>query len=260
MGKDPYRSKQKTFDQKMKGSVSYTSAAMQRGKDLEPQVRDWYCKNHQIIEPKVVQSDEYEWMFASLDGITADLKTIVEIKNPGEKVYAEIKSGKIPEYYIWQGQHQMVASKHRGCPRSHIVFLVSDGELPPLHFAVDADKKMQEALIEEEGKFFECMKTFTLPEGIIEAVFREDKDWEEAAKEWLKAKEALSLAEEYEAICRDSIKYLCGKNSSRGCGISAHRYMMQGRIDYSKVPELKELDIEKYRKPASEAWKIIPSP
>jgi hypothetical protein len=51
------------------------------------------------------------------------------------------------------------------------------------------------------------------------------------------------------------IKKLDNKNFSWG-GVQASRVFRKGSINYKNVPELKNIDLEKYRKPASEFWKI----
>ncbi len=80
--------------------------AMQRGKRLEPVARLAYV-NHSGIDvvPVCVQSREHPWMRASLDGLSADGRHVVEIKCPGEKDHRQAATGSVPEKYYPQLQH-----------------------------------------------------------------------------------------------------------------------------------------------------------
>lgn len=254
MGKSPYKNPLQLWEEKITGKSGYQSNAMKRGSELEATVRDWYSSSYEKIEPAVIQSSENDFMIASIDGMSKDKKTIVEIKCPGEKVYDEIKHGKIPEYYKWQIQHQLAVSGGDGC-----VLLVYNGTDDPLHFVIESDLEMQEKLIDEEKAFYQSMLEFTPPKGSDIPIQRDDKDWRQAAKAWIDAKAVLDASIEHEAICRDALKYLCENKPCEGAGITVKRYFAKGAVDYAKIPELKGVDVELYRKAISERWKITPT-
>lgn len=80
--------------------------AMQRGKRLEPVARLAYVNHTGIdVAPVCVQSCAHSWMRASLDGLSADGRHVVEIKCPGEKDHRLAASGCVPEKYFPQLQH-----------------------------------------------------------------------------------------------------------------------------------------------------------
>jgi putative phage-type endonuclease len=80
--------------------------AMQRGKRLEPLARLAYVNYTGVdVVPMCVQSLAYDWMRASLDGLSPDGGHVVEIKCPGEKDHQLADSGIIPEKYYAQLQH-----------------------------------------------------------------------------------------------------------------------------------------------------------
>jgi len=82
------------------------NGAMQRGKTLEPLARQAYVRHTGIeVEPVCVQSLDHAWMRASLDGLSADGRHVVEIKCPGEKDHQLAASGCVPEKYFPQLQH-----------------------------------------------------------------------------------------------------------------------------------------------------------
>ena len=86
-------------------SRNCVNSAMQRGIDLEPIAREEFIKTTGIqVTPKVFVND---WALASLDGISEDGSTIVEIKCPGKKDHCTALEGNIPLHYYPQIQHQL---------------------------------------------------------------------------------------------------------------------------------------------------------
>ena len=77
---------------------------MKYGRETEPEARRAFEEFKGVsVYPKVVQGLEFQ--LASLDGISMDGQTIVEIKCPGAKDHAIALKGQIPEKYIPQLQH-----------------------------------------------------------------------------------------------------------------------------------------------------------
>lgn len=94
-------------------------SAMERGKLLEPEIRDWYeRKTGTKAEPKTLVHPEHPCMRASLDGDTG--VKIVEIKAPGKTDHGAAKKGKVPAKYLAQMQMQMlIAGRDEGDYVSH---------------------------------------------------------------------------------------------------------------------------------------------
>ncbi|MCB1089436.1 MAG: YqaJ viral recombinase family protein [Verrucomicrobiae bacterium] len=87
------------------------NAAMARGVALEPEARAFYNKTLSVIsEPQCVQSLEYEWLRASLDGITPDGSRAVEIKCGRSAYETTARTGCPPGYYYGQFQHLMAVT------------------------------------------------------------------------------------------------------------------------------------------------------
>lgn len=84
----------------------YQSPEMLRGKDLEPEARAAYIKEVGItVKPACVENIKTRWLRASLDGISEDGETVVEIKC-GDKDYEDVSaSGVLPKQYMAQMQH-----------------------------------------------------------------------------------------------------------------------------------------------------------
>ncbi len=107
MKQNPWKSIDALLDEKAGKGGDYESEAMRQGKMLEAAARDAYCSKKGIqVKSACLQHRKYSWARASLDGISNDGKTIVEIKC-GERAYDLALSGEIPRYYHGQLQHIM---------------------------------------------------------------------------------------------------------------------------------------------------------
>lgn len=104
--------------------VPLDNVHIQRGKDLEPKIRDEVNKllgTH--FEPACVLRTDAPYLRASLDGIDFDNDCILEIKAPSEKVYSKyIGTWEIPENYYLQIQYQML------CANVHYAYYVFGAE------------------------------------------------------------------------------------------------------------------------------------
>lgn len=93
---------------------SKRTQAMERGIRLEPEARAQFIERYGInMTPAVVESTEFDFLGASLDGMSED--AILEIKCGGPKLYEQAKQGIMPQYYIDQMQHQLFVTKARMC-------------------------------------------------------------------------------------------------------------------------------------------------
>jgi predicted phage-related endonuclease len=62
--------------------------------------------------------------------------------------------------------------------------------------------------------------------------------------------------EEYKADCRGKIDELCTSTRAKCAGYLMYRSSRAGNIDYKKIPELKGMDLEKYRSKPSSVFTI----
>lgn len=112
MGENPWKKSQELLREK-RGPArdSKMNDAMTRGVKLEPQARRRYiARTENDVMPACLQSKQYPWLHASVDGISSNGKVIVEIKC-GESVYQHTsESGCVPDYYYGQVQHILAVS------------------------------------------------------------------------------------------------------------------------------------------------------
>jgi putative phage-type endonuclease len=92
------------------------NAAMARGLELEPVVRDLFNEAYNVKTRAVVMiSDEHPGIGASLDGWDEETKTLVEIKCPGAVDHRTAVKGYVPRHYYPQLSHQMIVANVEKC-------------------------------------------------------------------------------------------------------------------------------------------------
>ena len=81
MGDNRFQSPSELLYQKKNKINTEPNEKMRLGTSLEPEARDLYIEETgMLVEPLCLQSKEYSWLIASMDGITDDCSHIVEIK------------------------------------------------------------------------------------------------------------------------------------------------------------------------------------
>lgn len=221
------------------------NAAMERGIVLEPIALKLFEMQHDIeMFPRVCVRD---WQMASMDGLSGDLKTAVEIKCPGIKTHSIAKSGSIPDYYKPQLQHQMYVLDLD----SMFYFSFFEGDGVTLEIARD-DNYIAD-MIEQETEFYECLQNRTPPIAYVE---RNDNEWSNTAHAYRLAKEQLQVAERREQDLKRQIMLMAGTDNVKGAGLVVRQVERKGNINYSKIPELQGVDLEKYRCASSKYVRI----
>jgi hypothetical protein len=84
----------------------------------------------------------------------------------------------------------------------------------------------------------------------------ENPEWCDLASKWKKNHIQLKILEEEDRILRENLIALCEHQSSAGNGIRVMRFLRKGSIDYGKIPQLKGLNLDKFRKEPMECWKV----
>lgn len=227
----------------------FENDAMRRGKLLEAEARERYeTLSGLIFQPQVFQHDTFHWMIASLDGITADGKEVLEIKCPSEANHHEWI---VPEKYLWQLIHQAEVTQ---CERVHYVSYRPGAKVPLWNITYTGSFLRERApqLIEAEAKFWQQVQTGTPPE----TAERTDEEWCNAALDYRDAMAALKDAEEAVEREKQRLLKLAGGKSAFGKGVKITFFEKKGSVEYKKIPELSEVDLEAYRKPATTDTRI----
>ncbi len=226
--------------------------AMSKGKALEHEARCAFMQlKNMAMTPEIVEHETLDWCIASLDGLSVCQKYALEIKVPGREAHLSALAGIVPDYYIPQLQHQLAVTG-----LDMIYYYSYDGQNNAC-IEVQRDQAYIDKLIAEELKFYKCMVTCTPPQ-LSERDYniRTDDRWFQNALDWQDANRDLKLAQEKEADCRTRLIKLSQSRNSKGFGVKVQKIIRAGSVDYSQIKELQGIDLDKYRKPASESWRI----
>lgn len=251
MGVSPYKTRLQLYKEKVsdESGNTFVSPAMKRGLELEDEARALFSIMTGItVYPAVMMRD---WALASLDGIDESLENIVEIKCPGEKDHATALAGKVPEHYYPQLQHQMHV-----CGVDKIYYFSFDG-LDGVVVEVQKDQDYINKLLSKALDFYKCITSKTPPEPTEDDyIERYDDAWTDCAANWKQINNSIKELEKQEDYFRKQLIFLSGESNIKGAGISLCKVKRKGAIDYGKVPQLKGLDLECYRKPEITSWRI----
>jgi hypothetical protein len=182
----------------------------------------------------------------------------VEIKNVNEGYHDLALKGIVPEVYYAQCQHQLLA-----WPTLEVVYYFSydrrkrDGAI----VEVRRDEKFLKSLLKQEQEFWNHVLEKSPPK-LLDSDFipmNASQRWEQLAKELLPIREELaslkSLQEREDEILSE-MKLLSEGRSAKGHGVLLQKHECRGFVDYSKIPQLKDVDLEIYRKPSFQKWTV----
>jgi putative phage-type endonuclease len=221
------------------------NAATRHGQKHEETARQKFEEEYGLIgSPTVVSNGQYA---ASLDWLSHDGKTIAEFKVPyqgkNSKLWKAMEKGDCL-YYIWQVQHQLMVT-----PSAELcVFFVLDAESgESLSIEIQPSQGHQEA-IRNTWDEWEAWRNSGDAEPKKDGLLRKDELWASLADEYIKAKKLADIAAEEAERCKKALIELTDTDKEHGSGVCVTRSFRKGSIDYAKVPELRGVDLEPYRK------------
>lgn len=230
----------------------HQNSAMQRGHALEQEARDTFINSIACpVSPLVAVHDEYEWMSASFDGLNIFEKKLVEIKCPGLNDHKTAVNGKIPDKYYPQLQHQLAVAGYD--KMFYYSYYNGEGSSVLVH----RDDAYIDNLIQKEKEFYNHMKTLTSP-AMTHKDFNEkdDEEWKILTWRYITFRDKRLHLQKMEDETKQNLIELCQNQSCKGNGVKAQKIVKKGNVDYSLIPELKNVDLDSYRKPVSEYWKL----
>ena len=151
MGETPWKSRERLLKEKLNELSFWQNDAMRRGIELEPEARRRYERMTGIkVRAICLESTQFDWLRASIDGLAHDGSSVVEIKC-GESVYRHAASKRqVPQYYLGQLQHILAVT---GLPR--IDFWCYLPGRPEIHLCIDRDNNYIDRLIKREMEFWQ---------------------------------------------------------------------------------------------------------
>ncbi len=256
MGASPYVTPYKLWQRKIgEAEEQAVNQAMLRGQRDEPIARDWFNDSFGFdMQPCCIESGLYNFLGASLDGLSACGKYILEIKSNGDQYHYGLNAG-LPDFHMMQIQHQMLCTDEL----VEKAYYLSMNKGEKVVIEVLPDKSWLEEYLPKAMDFWKKVVMFEAPEMTNKDYVDKSGElfWGDYAKQYRKACEEIKVLEQVKESYREKILKLCSGQSSMGNGIKVVKKMVKGRVDYDTIMKRLDIDTDLYRKPASESWAIM---
>lgn len=260
MGISPFGTAYELYQEKVEGKERGDSHSMKRGRDREIEALNWLNETTENnFQPKMVQS-EIDWKFATLDGLSGNEKEAVEIKWARKEIHEMAKKGVVVDYYQTQLQSQMFCTG-----LSNIWFLScyqeKDSEIEFCLFQVKRDDEMIAKIIEAERNFYENHLSKKIPPPLTDRDYIEVQDSDSILFDIMCYRDRdynikiKQLEDERDSNKAKLIELSKGRNLKSN-DFKLSKSIIKGRIDYDKILDLHLMDLEQYRKPSTESWRI----
>ncbi len=152
MGENPWKSAAYVMSEKLGTTKKFAvNAAMARGTSLEAEARTRYELISKVsVEPACLQSTQYAWQRASVDGLALNGNAVVEIKC-GESVHRKTAATRqVPDYYVGQLQHILAVTS-----LPYIDFFCYLPLHPEVHLRIERNDAYIARLISAEQSFWQ---------------------------------------------------------------------------------------------------------
>jgi len=121
---------------------------------------------------------------------------------------------------------------------------------------VHHDREYVARLLETETAFWLRVLEQRWPDDGDELNRGNDQQWRIAASRYRSARLKLDRASLEEQYARAELEKLAMARRTYGCGTEVLRSLRRGAIDYARIPELRGVDLEPYRKKPVEVVRI----
>lgn len=254
MGISPYQTPYQLWEEEIGfGEPKSSSPHMQRGLDVEEEARDFFFqKVGVLVKPAVIFHKQNNLFMASLDGFNQEHETVLEIKNNNREYHEMAKDGKVIDFHLCQMQWQLFCTGYDNC--HYLSYRKGDEHIVVVSRDNDYIKKQQAAAIE-----FKRMIEDLTPPALTDRDYIDMRDDEELERLGELYRYHKTIATNNNVQCeliRESILQRTENRSVKAKGFKLSKYPVAGRISYDEIPELKQVDLEKYRKPSAISYRI----
>ena len=219
--------------------------AARRGRELERAARRAYERQFEIqMEPLCLVHERLDWMRASLDGLSFDGSIVLEIKCPMNlRDRNAAAQGRVPAHYYSQLQHQLEVS---AADEAH--YWSFDGRSGCL-VKIRPDRDHIKRLVDAEGEFWRRVEENRWPElDDSDLDLTANSQWRSLAVQYRKVRTQFEKLSLEERKLRALLDRLATSRRTFGCGVEVLKSFRRGAVDYAQVPELRGVNLEKYRK------------
>jgi putative phage-type endonuclease len=245
MGISPWKTPFQLWEEKISPQgLDEKNWAQIRGTELEPIARANYELTHDIdMKPALVVHPKFEFLRASLDGYNEEASVVLEIKCPKALDHELALEGIVPEKYYPQLQHQLMVT------RAELAHYYSFDGVKGALVEVQRNEEYIGKLLEKEFEFWECVKNkYAPPLTAKDYMVVEDPALLMQLELFKKKKKELQALEQTVTMIRRSIESQMPHPRMRGVGVRVAKLTRRGSVEYEKIPELENVDLNAYRK------------
>jgi len=191
-----------------------------------------------------------EWLGASPDGLIGD-DAVLEIKCPySARETGAFKGLSEQLHYHAQLQTEMFCTERLKCyfyqwsPKGSDLIIVEYNQY-----------WINENLPKLEAFYKQYLKEIKTPDvHLLDLV--QTKEAKELAETYTKAKEEIKRQTEILDDCKNQLITLADGKKSNISGVLVYEVERKGTVDYKKIPELKDVDLEPFRKKSTKYWAV----
>lgn len=267
MGVSPWKTPLELYEEKIlpePPAQTGNTYIMDKGNRMETKIRAHFeFMMGRSFAPKLFAMEKFPYILASLDGYDETMCEQIEIKMCGKDDFANSLKGIVPEKYIPQIDHQLMVSGSTLC---HYVCYWMNEEIKDESIHADRfhsiecrpNKERMSALLEAEVKFWTQVENKT-PPPLSDKDFKMLKGMAKEANKFRRLKlkaEGLKIEIETAREALIAAAELAGHPRLTVAGLKISKMTRAGQVDYKTVPQLKNVDLNKYRKAGTTFWEI----
>ena len=222
--------------------------ATRRGTELEPIVRDWYNEKYNTsMQPENRESKENSIFRASADGYDPIVNRLIEIKCPNIGDHKMALNGEVPEKYRPQIQWLMLVFD---CPSIDYISFNNGHAV----VTIKEDRPYQQYIKEKALEFWNKVEKLEPPS--CDEEYLDSPKLEKLLSEYSLINTQISNLKKKLADLNEEIK--SNTNASKTyCKDSTLEWIeRKGLIDYNSIPQLKDVDLEKYRRKSTRYFAV----
>lgn len=232
------------------------NSAMMRGQQYEDEALGWFQNKigKCMFSQQCFEHPELNWMRATFDGIDLEGEVSVELKVSSLESFEQVKAGKIPPHYLPQVLHQM----HVKPTKAHYFCVYVPQYQEGAYVEVAMDEDYIGKILKKEKEFWECLQNSTPPE-LTENDFIDrtgDENWLTQARILADLQNELRELKKREDEAKKVLIELSDNQSCAAENFKLTKYFIKGRVDYDRIPQLKDIDLDDYRKGPTMAFKF----
>lgn len=254
MGLSPYCTPYQLWEEELGLRATQKSTPhMQAGLDIEGEAREWFFQKTGIaVTPKVAQS--HPFIIASLDGMSEDNKTILEIKKNNKEFHELTRSGTVHASHNAQMQHQMYVTGLEEC------YYLSYRKDDEILLKIKRDNAFINDMIEKELAFKTMVDDLISPP-LTERDYEDlshDTQLEDMFKMHDHYAHTVKKFQEKADHMKNLIKSRAGERNVRTAQFKMSKYTVKGRIDWEtfREQECPFANVDKYRKAQTVSFRI----